>query len=391
MPVTIFTEEEALVQESTRSWARSVLLPKVRDMDNAGELDPKVLNALFEQGLMGLEIPEEMGGSGLNFTSAVLVVEELSRIDPSVSILVDIHNTLIVNALRFWGSSELRQLWLPRLATDTVSSFCLSEAGSGSDAFSMRTTATLEKAHGEEGGFYVINGEKLWISSAKQAGVFLVFANADVTRGYKGITAFVVDANTEGITVGKPEPKLGLKASSTCPVVFDHVVVPESSVLGEVGKGYKYCIEILNEGRIGIAAQQLGIAKGCLDVVLPYINDRVQFGKPLMDFQSVQHQYAQAATDIYAAECMIYNACRLKEAGRSIVKEASMCKYYASQVAERVASRSIELLGGVGFTQHLLVEKMYRDCKVGAIYEGTSNIQLQTIAKLIQSEYNRDR
>jgi short-chain 2-methylacyl-CoA dehydrogenase len=367
-----------------------VLLPKVRDMDNAGELDPSILRALFEQGLMGLEVPEEMGGSGLNFTSAVLVVEELSRVDPSVSILVDIHNTLIVNALRLWGSQELQQMWLPKLATDTVSSFCLSEAGSGSDAFSMRTTATKVKADGED-CYYVINGEKLWISSAKQAGVFLVFANADVTRGYKGITAFVVDANTEGITVGKPEQKLGLKASSTCPVLFDHVVVPESSVLGQVGKGYKYCIEILNEGRIGIAAQQLGIAKGCLDAVLPHLNDRVQFGRALFDFQSVQHQYAQAAVDVYAAECMIYNACRLKESGHSIVKEASMCKYYASQVAERVASKSIELLGGIGFTQNLLVEKMYRDCKVGSIYEGTSNIQLQTIAKLIRNEYNNDR
>lgn len=390
MPVTVFTEEEQLVQEATRSWARAELLPKVRDMDNAGELDPQVLTGLFEQGLMGLEVPEEMGGAGLSFTSAVLVVEELSRVDPSVSILVDIHNTLVVNAVRLWGSKDLQHRWLPRLATDTVSSFCLSEAGSGSDAFSMRTTATRRDGNDNEGGYYVINGEKLWISSAKQAGVFLVFANADVTRGYKGITAFLVDAQAEGITVGKPEQKLGLKASSTCPVLFDHVVVPESSVLGEVGHGYKYCIEILNEGRIGIAAQQLGIAKGCLDVVLPHLNERVQFGKPLFDFQAVQHQYAQAAVDVYAAECMIYNACRLKETGRPIVKEASMCKYYASQVAERVASKSIELLGGVGFTQNLLAEKMYRDCKVGAIYEGTSNIQLQTIAKLIQNEY-KDR
>lgn len=377
------TEEEELIQETTKEWARSFLLPKVRSMDDASQLDPTVLDALFEQGYMGLEVPEEHGGSGLNFTSAILVVEEISRVDPSVSILVDIHNTLIINALRFWGSAEIQEAWLPKLAANTVSSFCLSESGSGSDAFGMRTTATQQP----NGSDFVIRGEKMWISSAQQAGVFLVFANAEPSRGYKGITAFVVDAATPGIEVGRPEKKLGLRASSTCPVLFDSVVVPHSCVLGEVGKGYKYCIEILNEGRIGIAAQQLGIAKGCLDTVLPHLNDRVQFGSRLFDFQSVQHQYAQMAVEIHAAERMIYHACRLKESGRPVAREASMCKYYASQVAERVASRSIELLGGVGFTQDLLVEKMYRDCKVGSIYEGTSNIQLQTIAKMIKAEH----
>jgi alkylation response protein AidB-like acyl-CoA dehydrogenase len=317
----------------------------------------------------------------MSFTSACLVIEEISRVDPSVSILVDIHNTLTNNAVRFWGSPELQQKWLPRLAEDTVSSFCLSEAGSGSDAFALKTTATLD------GSYFSLNGSKLWISNAKEAGVFLVFANADPSKGYKGITAFMVDATTDGISVGTPEKKLGLRASSTCPVTFDNVQVHTDDVLGEVGVGYKYCINILNEGRIGIGAQQIGIAKGCFDIAMPYLKERTQFGSAIGDFQGMQHQYAQIATEIHAAETMTYNACRLKEAGLPFVKEASMVKLYSSQVAERAASKCIEWLGGVGFTQDLLAEKFYRDCKVGSIYEGTSNIQLQTIAKLIQAEY----
>jgi alkylation response protein AidB-like acyl-CoA dehydrogenase len=317
----------------------------------------------------------------MSFTSACLVIEEISRVDPSVSILVDIHNTLTNNAVRFWGSPELQQKWLPRLAEDTVSSFCLSEAGSGSDAFALKTTATLD------GSYFSLNGSKLWISNAKEAGVFLVFANADPSKGYKGITAFMVDATTDGISVGTPEKKLGLRASSTCPVTFDNVQVHTDDVLGEVGVGYKYCINILNEGRIGIGAQQIGIAKGCFDIAMPYLKERTQFGSAIGDFQGMQHQYAQIATEIHAAETMTYNACRLKEAGLPFVKEASMVKLYSSQVAERAASKCIEWLGGVGFTQDLLAEKFYRDCKVGSIYEGTSNMQLQTIAKLIQAEY----
>lgn len=317
----------------------------------------------------------------MSFTSACLVIEEISRVDPSVSILVDIHNTLTNNAVRFWGSPELQQKWLPRLAEDTLSSFCLSEAGSGSDAFAMKTTATLD------GSYFSLNGSKLWISNAKEAGVFLVFANADPSKGYKGITAFMVDATTDGISVGTPEKKLGLRASSTCPVTFDNVQVHADDVLGEVGVGYKYCINILNEGRIGIGAQQIGIAKGCFDIAMPYLKERTQFGSAIGDFQGMQHQYAQIATEIHAAETMTYNACRLKEAGLPFVKEASMVKLYSSQVAERAASKCIEWLGGVGFTQDLLAEKFYRDCKVGSIYEGTSNMQLQTIAKLIQAEY----
>ena len=338
---------------------------------------------LFDHPLNKLqEIPEKHGGSGMNFTSALLAVEELSRIDPSVSIMVDIHNTLINNAVRFWGSPDLQAKWLPRLATNTVSSFALSEAGSGSDAFAMKTTATAS----DDGSHYTINGEKLWISNAREAGVFLLFANAKPEDGYRGITAFVVDATTEGISVGKPEHKLGLRASSTCPVTFENVRVDASDVLGNVGEGYKYCIQILNEGRIGIGAQQVGIAKGCLDVAMPYLMERRQFGTAIGDFQGMQHQYAQIATELYAAELMVYNAARMKEQGLPFVKEASMAKLYASQVAEKAASKSIEWLGGIGFTRDILAEKFYRDCKVGSIYEGTSNIQLQTIAKAMQNE-----
>lgn len=319
----------------------------------------------------------------MNFTSACLIVEEISRVDPSVAILVDIQNTLINNSVRFWGSSALKEQWLPRLAQDTISSFALSEASSGSDAFSMKTNATRSL----DGSYYTINGNKLWISNAIEAGVFLVFANTNPEEGYKGITAFLVDANTDGITVGKPEKKLGLRASSTCPVTFQDVKVESDNILGDVGKGYMYCINILNEGRIGIAAQQIGIAKGCLDIAMPYLFERTQFGTKIGDFQGMQHQYAQVATEIHAAELMTYNACRLKESDLPFVKEASMVKLYASQVAERAASKSIEWLGGVGFTQELLVEKFYRDCKVGSIYEGTSNIQLQTIAKMMKNEF----
>ena len=382
-PVTVFTEDETLTQEAVRQWAREELLPHVRDMDNQACYRDEIIQSLFQQGFMGMEIPPEHGGSGLTFTSACLAVEEISRIDPSVAILVDIHNTLTNNAVRFWGSHELQERWLPRLASDTVSSFCLSEAGSGSDAFAMKTTAT----ESTDGSYYTLNGTKLWISNAQQAGVFLVFANANPDSGYKGITAFMVDAETEGITLGSPESKLGLKASSTCPVTFEDVKVDADNVLGEVGMGYKYCINILNEGRIGIAAQQIGIAKGCFDIAMPYLQERKQFGTALADFQGMQHQYAMAATEIHAAEVMTYNACRLKEAGLPFVKEASMVKLYASQVAERTASKTIEWLGGIGFTTDLLAEKFYRDCKVGSIYEGTSNIQLQTIAKLLQAEF----
>ncbi|GAX22645.1 short/branched chain acyl-CoA dehydrogenase [Fistulifera solaris] len=350
-PVTLFSEDETLTRESARLWATQELKPVVRAMDDAAQLLPSILSGLFQNGFMGMEIDPSHNGSGLSFTSACLVVEEIARIDPSVAILVDIQNTLTNNAVRFWGSPALQEKWLPRLATDTVSAFCLSEANSGSDAFAMQTTAQRNSD-----GSYVLNGTKMWISNAEHAGVFLVFANADPSKGYKGITAFVVDSQTEGITVGKPENKLGLRASSTCPLILDHVQVTANDVLGDVGMGYKYCINILNEGRIGIAAQQIGIAKGCFDITLPYLQERKQFGTPIFDFQAMQHQVAMAATEIYAAETMTYNACRLKEAGLPFVKEACMAKLYSSQVAEKTASKCIEWLGGIGFTKDLLVE-----------------------------------
>ena len=383
-PVTTFSEDEQLVRDTVRQWALSELLPVVREMDDAAQMKPEIVRALFANGLMGMEIPPDYeGGAGLNFTSACLAVEETARVDPSVAILVDIHNTLTINAVRFWGSDDLKQRWLPRLATDTVSAFCLSEAGSGSDAFAMKMTATSSP----DGSYYTLNGTKMWISNAQQAGVFLVFANAKPEDGYKGITAFMVDADTEGVSLGKPENKLGLRASSTCPLILDNVMVDADNVLGQVGLGYKYCINILNEGRIGIAAQQIGIAKGCFDIAMPYMRERHQFGQAIGDFQGMQHQYATVATEIHAAETMVYNACRLQEVGLPFVKEASMAKFFASRVAEQTASKTIEWLGGIGFTKDLLAEKFYRDCKVGSIYEGTSNIQLQTIAKLIKSEY----
>jgi len=382
-PLTRFTEEEEAVRDMVSKWCSTELAPHVRSMDQEKKMMPSVLTSMFEHGIMGMEIPAEFGGSEMSFTSACLAVEEVAKCDASFAILVDIQNTLTNNAIRFWGSRALQEKWLPRLATDTVSSFCLSEAGSGSDAFSMSTTALPNS----DGTKYVINGEKLWISNSAEAGVFLVFANAHPDRGYKGITAFVVDATLPGVTVGKKEDKLGLRASSTCPVVFEDVTVTDEDVLGTVGHGYKYAIGILNEGRIGIGAQQVGIAKGCFEATMPYLNERKQFGKRLSDFQMMQGQYAQLATEIHAAELMVYNACRLKEAGLPFVKEAAMAKLYTSQVSEKVASKSIEMLGGVGFTTEYPVEKFYRDCKVGSIYEGTSNIQLQTIAKLIQAEF----
>ncbi len=381
--MTSFTEEENLIRDNVRSFAQNELKPLVRQMEENKQLDASLITQLFHNGFMSLEIPEEHHGADLSFTSACITIEEISRVDPSVSLMVDVHNTLVVNAIRFWGSKYLQSKYLPLLATERIGAFCLSEAQAGSDAFALRTSATLS----EDGSYYTLNGTKLWISSAREAGVFLVFANVDFSKSYKGITAFVIDAHAEGVIVGKPESKLGLEASSTCPVTFNNVKVDADHVLGEVGEGYKYCIQILNEGRIGIAAQQLGIAKGCFDVVMPYLNERSQFGQKLAQMPVMQQQYAQAYTELHAAEVMIYNACRLKENGMSFVAEASMCKLYASQVAERIASKSIEWLGGNGFTKDLMVEKFYRDCKVGSIYEGTSNIQLQTIAKIVNREY----
>lgn len=396
MPVTSLTEDESMIRDSVQAWANTELKPLVREMEQDEQIPPSLLQKLFQNGYMSLEIPPEFHGSGLTFTSACITVQELSRVDPSVALVVDIHNTLVVNAIRFWGSESLQNKYLPRLATDTLSAFCLSEAGAGSDAFSMNTTAV----ESDDGSYYTIRGSKAWISNAREAGLLLVFCKVrgrgsrsrhnedeDETPDYKRITAFLVDPQCPGVHIGKPESKMGLKASATCPITFDNVQVDAQCVLGEVGKGYKYCVEILNEGRIGIAAQQIGIAKGCMDIVLPYLQERRQFGQKLADMPAMQQQYAQAATELHAAEVMMYNACRLKEYGMDFIKESAMVKLYSSQVAEKVASQSIEWLGGIGYTSDLLVEKFYRDCKVGAIYEGSSNIQRQTIAKIINKEY----
>uniref|UniRef100_A0A7S2IYQ6 short-chain 2-methylacyl-CoA dehydrogenase n=1 Tax=Haptolina brevifila TaxID=156173 RepID=A0A7S2IYQ6_9EUKA len=350
-------------------------------MDDAGRFDAEVVDGLFEGGFMGVEIGEEYDGSGSSFTAACLVVEELAKVDPAVSVMVDIHNTIVNNCFSNWASEDLQREWLPRLATDTLGAFALSEASSGSDAFALRSVAR------RDGDDYIIDGEKMWISNSDRAGVFLVMANAAPDKGYKGITCFVVPAGTPGLSVGKPEEKLGIKASATCPVRLEGVRVPPSAVLGELGKGYKYAIEILNEGRVGIGAQMVGLAQGALNRTMPYLQERRQFGTRISEFQGVQHQVAQMVTEVEAARLLVFNAARRKEAGLPLVKEAAMAKLFAGQVAERTASKCIELMGGVGFTKSMGVEKLYRDAKIGAIYEGTSNIQLNTIAKLYAAEF----
>ena len=382
LPCTMLTDDESMMREAATQFAQGVVLPRVEAMDDAGKFDDDIISGLFEQGFMGVEIPEEYDGAGASFTSALLVIEELARVDPAVSVMVDIHNTIVNNTFSMWASPELKQQWLPRLATDTLGAFALSEASSGSDAFALKTTAVQDAG----GGDYVLTGEKMWISNSLEAGVFLVMANADPSKGYKGITCFVVPRDAPGLSVGAPEAKLGIKASSTCPLLLDGVRVPKENILGEVGKGYKYAIEILNEGRVGIGAQMVGLAQGALDRCLPYLHERQQFGSSVMGFQGVQHQVAQCATELEAARLLVYNAARMKEAGLPVVKEAAMAKLFCAQVAERTASKCVELMGGVGFTKAYGVEKLYRDAKIGAIYEGTSNIQLNTIAKLIAAQ-----
>jgi len=370
------------MRDAAARFAADEIMPRVASMDAASMMEPQLITSIFEAGFMGVEVGEEHGGSGSSFTAACLVIEEFAKADPAVSVMVDIHNTIVNNTFSMWASAEMQQQWLPRLAADTLGAFCLSEAGSGSDAFALQTTARQSA-----GGDWELHGEKMWISNSQEAGVFLVMANAAPEKGYKGISCFVVPADAPGLTVGPREDKLGIRASSTCPLRFDGVRVPASNVLGELGKGYKYAIEILNEGRVGIGAQMVGLAQGALDRTLPYLHDRRQFGTRIADFQGVQHQLAQMATEVEAARLLVYNAARMKEAGLPVVKEAAMAKLYSSQVAERVASGCIELLGGVGFTKSMGVEKLYRDAKIGAIYEGTSNIQKNTIAKIMSSDY----
>jgi len=371
-----------MMAESVTKFANEVIAPKVRDMDEAEKMDPAIIEQMFEQGLMGIEIPEEYGGAGMNFVSAIIGIEELARVDPSVSVMCDVHNTLVNTAILKYGTQESKRKWLPLLATESVGSFCLSEPASGSDAFALRTRAE-KTADG-----YKINGGKMWITNSLEANFFIVFANLDPSKGYKGITAFVFDKSTKGFSISKKEKKLGIKASSTCVVNFDDMVVPHDALLGEEGQGYKYAIGLLNEGRIGIAAQMTGLALGAWENAARYVwNDRRQFGKLVGEFQGMQHQLAQAWTEIAAARSLVYNAARKKEAGQDFVMDAAMAKLFASQVAGRVSGQAVEWMGGMGFVREGIAEKMWRDSKIGAIYEGTSNIQLTTIGKLLQKEY----
>jgi alkylation response protein AidB-like acyl-CoA dehydrogenase len=377
--LTLLSEDESLFHASVLEFARREIGPHVREMDDAAQLLPGLLEKLFALGVMGIEVPERLGGGGASFFHSVLAVEALARVDASVGVLVDVQNTLVINALARWGSQEIKQRYLPRLATTAVGAYALSEAGSGSDAFALTTRATATS-----GGFS-LTGRKLWITNANEADIFIVFATVNPDSGYKGITAFLVERGTAGFSVGKKEDKLGIRASSTCELLFEDVKVPSADVLGEVGRGYKVAIETLNEGRIGIGAQMLGIAQAALDHAVRYTKERKQFGKAVADFQGVQFQLARAALDVETARLLVYNAARLRDAGRPFLTEAAMCKLHASEAAERVASLAVNLFGGYGFVKDYPVEKLYRDAKIGQIYEGTSNLQLQTIAKQILS------
>jgi short-chain 2-methylacyl-CoA dehydrogenase len=376
-PLTVLTEEERMFQDAVRRFARERIAPYVREMDTAAVFRKDLLREIFELGLMGIEIPEEYGGQGGNFFQAVLAVEGLAAVDPSAAVIVDVQNTITNNVIIRWGNDYQKQRYLPKLASEMVASFALSEAGSGSDAFALATRAT------KRGDEYIVTGRKLWITNAAEAGLFLLFANVNPEAGYRGITCFLVEREFPGFQVGKKEDKLGIRASSTCELILDDCRVPAGNVLGEVGKGYKIAIETLNEGRIAIGAQMTGLAQGALDHAIAYAKQRQQFGKPIAEFQGVQFELAQMATEVEAARLLVYNAARLRDAGHPYVTEAAMAKYFASQVAEDTASRAVEIFGGVGFTKDYPVEKLYRDAKIGRIYEGTTNIQKLTIAKQI--------
>src|SRR5918997_6223080 len=376
-PLTSYSEDEQMFRASVREFAEGEIRPRVEEMDEHAKMAPEVLKQLFDLGLMGVETPEEYGGTGASFFMAIVGVEELSRVDPSVGVLMDVQNTLVNNALIRWGSPEQKKKYLPQLASEKVGAYCLSEAGSGSDAFAMSTRAV------EDGDHFRLTGQKLWITNGNEAEIFIVFANARPEEGYRGITAFVVEKEFEGISVGKKENKLGIRASSTTEIILDGCKVPKENVLGDFGKGYKVSIETLNEGRIGIGAQMIGLARGAFEAALRYTGEREQFGKSINQFQGVQFQLAELATELEAARLMVYNAARLKDMGRSFLKEAAMAKLYSSRAAERISSKAIELYGGYGFVKDYPVEKFWRDSKIGAIYEGTSNMQLQTIAKLL--------
>ncbi|MCC6278935.1 MAG: acyl-CoA dehydrogenase [Oligoflexia bacterium] len=371
------SQDEQSFREAIRQFAETQVKPHVARMDKEATMDKGLIKQFFEMGLMGIESPETYGGTGLSFFTACLAVEEISRVDGACGVLVDVQNTLVTNALLRWGNEEQKKKYLPKLATEWVGAYCLSESTSGSDAFSLQCRAE------KKGDKYVLNGHKLWITNANEASFFIVFATVDKTAGYKGITAFIVEKGTPGFSVGKKEDKLGIRASSTCELLFDNCEVPASQILGEVGKGYKTAIETLNEGRIGIGAQMLGVAQGALDAAIGYSKGRTQFGKPISDFQAIQFQLAESATRLEAARLLVYNAARLKDAKKPFLKEAAMAKYMSSKVDEFVCSTAIDVFGGNGFTKEYPVEKYYRDAKIGQIYEGTSNMQLQTIAKAI--------
>ena len=373
--LTRLAEDEAIFRDSVYEFADKEVRPLAREMDEQATMSPALIKKLFELGVMSVEVPESYGGAGGTFFHSVLAVESLSRVDPSVGVLVDVQNTLVINAVLRWGTDEIKRKYLPKLASSTIGAYCLSEAGSGSDAFAMATRAA------DKGDGFSITGRKLWITNGNEADMFIVFANVNPDAGYRGITAFVVDRGTPGFTVGKKEDKLGIRASSTCELLFEDCLVPKSQILGDVGKGYKVAIETLNEGRIGIGAQMLGLAQGALDHTIAYVKERKQFGRPIGEFQGVQFQLARMATDVEATRLLVYNCARLRDQGLPFLTEAAMCKVYSSEVAERVASMAVNLFGGNGFVKEYPVEKLYRDAKIGQIYEGTTNMQLMTIAK----------
>jgi len=379
-PLTTLTDDEILFQDNVRQFANDRIRPLAKEMDEKGMFDHDLIDQFFQLGLMGIEIPEQYGGAGGKFFEAILAVEELSRVDASAGVIVDVQNTLVANAILRWANEDQKKRYFPKLTTDTLGAYALSEAGSGSDAFALQTKAELQ------GSDYVLNGRKLWITNGKEAGLFILFATVDLSKGYKGITAFLIEKSFPGFAVGKKEDKLGIRASSTCELILEDCRVPAENVLGEVGRGYKVAIETLNEGRIGIGAQMLGVARGALECAAGYAQERKQFGKTIAEFQAIQFQIAQMATEIEAARLMVYNAARMKDAGVDFVKEAAMAKLFCSQVAERVTSLAIEVYGGYGFTKDYPVEKYWRDSKIGKIYEGTSNMQLATIAKLVMGK-----
>ncbi|MEE8587401.1 MAG: acyl-CoA dehydrogenase [Acidobacteriota bacterium] len=376
-PLSDFTAEEELFRETVAGFADNAIRPHVQEMDREGRFRSELIQEFFELGLMGIEIPEEYGGAGSTFFMSILAVEEISRVDPSAGVIVDVQNTLVNNALMNWGSQEQKRRYLPKMASQWVGAYALSEAGSGSDAFTMNARAV------RDGDDFVLNGHKLWITNAVEASLFIVFAQADPEQGYRGITAFIVESGRPGLSVGKKEDKLGIRASSTCEIILEDCRVPSANMLGPLGKGYKIAIETLNQGRIGIGAQMIGLSRGALDCAIGYAQERQAFGKAIAEFQGVQFPLAEMATELEAARLMVYNAARLKDAAKDYLKEAAMAKYFSSMVAERVTSQAIETYGGYGYTKDYPVEKFWRDAKIGKIYEGTSNMQLATIAKMI--------